>query len=247
VRQCTGLTAMPINVTITAEEFKALLAERDAARALREEQEALRGALRLVTAERDLAEERLRAYRRELFGAKSEARDSDQPGLFNEAELLGANSAPAQEDTPETTVAAHKRKKRGHRKPLDPNLPREVVRHELPEAERFCRNDGHALVEIGAEISEQLDVIPEQLRVIQHQRVKYACPCCDLGIKVTPAPPRIIPRGLLSESALAWIATGKYQFGMPLYRQAGLLCRFGDPARDQPHARCVARCRNDLL
>ena len=218
---------MPINVTITADELKALLAERDAARALREEQVALRGALRLVTAQRDLAEERLRAYRRELFSAKSEARDQDQPGLFNEAEALGANSAPAQEDLPESTVAAHKRKKRGKRKPLDPNLPREIVRHELPEAERFCTHDGHPLVEFGVEVSEQLDVIPEQLRVIQHQRVKYACPCCDLGIKVTPAPPRIIPRGLLSESALAWIATGKYQFGMPLYRQAGLLRRFG--------------------
>lgn len=70
-------------------------------------------------------------------------------------------------------------------------------------------------------------MIPEQVRVIQHQRVKYACPCCDLGIKVTPAPQRIIPRGLLTESALAWIATGKYQFGMPIYRQAGLLWRFG--------------------
>jgi hypothetical protein len=70
---------MPIGVTITADELKELLAEREAARALREEQEALRGALRLVTAERDLAEERLRAYRRELFGAKSEARGSDQP------------------------------------------------------------------------------------------------------------------------------------------------------------------------
>ncbi|CAM2157891.1 transposase [Paraburkholderia tropica] len=218
---------MPVNVMITAEELKALLAERDAARALREEQEALRGALRLVTAERDLAEERLRAYRRELFGAKSEVRDSDQLGLFNEAEVLGAGRMPAQEDSPESTVSAHTRKKRGHRKPLDPNLPRDVVRHELPEAERFCMNDGHALVEFGVEISEQLDVIPEQLRVIQHQRVKYACPCCDLGIKVTPAPARIIPRGLLSESALAWIATGKYQFGMPLYRQAGLLRRFG--------------------
>ncbi|TWC56952.1 MULTISPECIES: IS66 family transposase [unclassified Burkholderia] len=218
---------MPVNVTITAEELKELLAERDAARALREVQEALRGALRLVTAERDLAEERLRAYRHELFGAKSEARDSDQPSLFNQAEVLGASSTPAQEDNPESTVAAHKRKKRGHRKPLDPNLPRDVVRHELPEAERFCTNDGHALVEFGVEISEQLDVIPEQLRVIQHRRVKYACPCCDLGIKVTPTPSRIIPRGLLSESALAWIATGKYQFRMPLYRQAGLLRRFG--------------------
>ncbi len=56
---------MPTSVTITAEELKALLAERDAARALREKQEALRGALRLVTAERDLAEKRLRTFRRE--------------------------------------------------------------------------------------------------------------------------------------------------------------------------------------
>ncbi|KFG94762.1 hypothetical protein GQ56_0124845 [Burkholderia paludis] len=40
--------------------------------------------------------------------------------------------------------------------------------------ERFCTNGGHALVEFGAEISEQLDVIPEQRRVIQHPRVKYA-------------------------------------------------------------------------
>ncbi|RQR24572.1 IS66 family transposase [Burkholderia sp. Bp9143] len=218
---------MPIQVAITADELAALLAIREAYGSLQREHEEVRSTLRLVTAERDLAEERLRSYRHELFGAKSEARTSEQLGLFNEAEALGANATPALEDTPESTVAAHTRKKRGHRKPLDPNLPRDVVRHELPEAERFCTNDGHALVEFGVEISEQLDVIPEQLRVIQHQRVKYACPCCDLGIKVTPAPPRIIPRGLLSESALAWIATGKYQFGMPIYRQAGLLRRFG--------------------
>ncbi|AMV41321.1 IS66 family transposase [Paraburkholderia caribensis] len=217
---------MPINVTIDADELKALLAMREQHDALQRERDELQSTLRLVTAERDLAEERLRAFRRELFGAKSEARDSDQLGLFNEAEVLGANATPAQEDTPGTKVAAHTRNKRG-RKPLDPALPRDIHRHELPEAERFCANDGHALVEIGVEISEQLNVIPEQIRVTQHQRVKYACPCCDLGIKVTPAPVRIIPRGLLSESALAWIATGKYQFGMPLYRQAGLLRRFG--------------------
>jgi transposase len=217
---------MPVNVTLSADELKALLAMREEHAALQRERDELRGTLRLVTAERDLAEERLRAYRRELFGAKSEARDPDQLGLFNEAEALASNALPAQEDTPDTKVAAHLRKKRG-RKPLDPNLPREIYRHELPEAQRFCANDFHPLVEFGVEISEQLDVIPEQIRVIQHQRVKYACPCCDLGIKVTPAPPRIIPRGLLTEAALAWIATGKYQFGMPLYRQAALLRRFG--------------------
>ena len=136
---------MPINVTIDADELKALLTIREEHAALRLESDELRSTLRLVTAERDLAEERLRAYRRELFGAKSEVRASDQLGLFNEAEALGANATPAQEDTPETTVGAHKRKKRGHRKPLDPNLPREVVRHELPEAERFCTHDGHGV------------------------------------------------------------------------------------------------------
>ncbi|KVM77220.1 hypothetical protein WJ60_30140 [Burkholderia ubonensis] len=42
---------MPTNVTITAEELQELLAARD-------ERDTLRSTLRLVTAERDLAEER---------------------------------------------------------------------------------------------------------------------------------------------------------------------------------------------
>lgn len=221
-------------VMLSAEEYEALIAASA-------ERDALRGELRLVTAQRDLAEEKLRAYKHELFGASSEARHADQLGLFNEAEALAtATDAPAREDVPGTSVAAHTRGKRG-RKPLDPNLPREVVRHELPESERFCAHDGHALVEIGVETSEQLDVIPEQVRVVQHQRVKYACPCCDLGIKVTPAPARIIARGLLTESALAWIITGKYQYGMPLYRQATLLRRFGGDISSNTLAASVVR------
>ena len=146
-----------------------------------------------------------------------------------------------EEDAPVITpVAQHHRKKRG-RKPLDDALPRHVVRHELPESERICAHDGHALVEIGAEVSEQLDIIPEQVRVIQHQRIKYACPCCGQGLKVTPAPARIIPRGLLSEAAQAWVITSKYQFGMPLYRQAALLRRFGGELASNTLAAGVVR------
>lgn len=51
--------------------------------------------------------------------------------------------------------------------------------------------------------------------------------CCDQGIKVTPAPARIIAKGLLTESALAWVVTSKYMDALPLYRQAALLARFG--------------------
>ncbi len=56
---------------------------------------------------------------------------------------------------------------------------------------------------------------------------RCGCPCCDQSLKVAPTPARIIPRGLLTEQAQAWIITGKYQFGMPLYRTAALLRRFG--------------------
>lgn len=210
------------NVTITVEELQAL---RQAA----QERDALRGELRVVTVERDMLKERVQAYLHKLYAARSEARSAGQKDLFfNEAEALApiASAEPAKEDEPGVAVACHRRKK-GGRKPLDPALPRDIVRHELPESARICPHDGSALVEIGADISEQLDIIPQQVRVIQHQRIKYACPCCDCGIKVTPATPRIIPKGLLTEAALAWIVTAKYQDGLPLYRQAALLRRFG--------------------
>lgn len=73
---------MPNNpVMLSAEEYEALIAASA-------ERDALRGELRLVTAQRDLAEEKLRAYKHELFGASREARHADQLGLFNEAQAL---------------------------------------------------------------------------------------------------------------------------------------------------------------
>jgi transposase len=203
---------------------------RQAFSAVEQEREALRGEVRVLRVERDLLAERLKAFMRKLFAAKSEARGTEQSELlFNEAEALSASAAAASEealDTERVEIPAHKRAKRG-RKPLDPALPREVIRHELPESERVCPHDGAALQEIGVEASEQLDIIPQQVRVIRHERVKYACPCCDQGLKLTPVPARIIPKGLLSEAALTWVISAKYQDGLPLYRQAGLLARFG--------------------
>lgn len=87
--------------------------------------------------------------------------------------------------------------------------------------------DGNALREIGVEVSEQLDIVPQQVRVIRHERVKYACPCCDGSLRLAPKPAQVIPKGLLSDAALAWVIIAKYLDGLPLYRQAALLGRFG--------------------
>ena len=185
---------------------------------------------RLLRAERDLLKERLNKFLRKIFDAKSEVSSQSQKDMFfNEAEVLGATSEPAAQEEAEEggiNVPAHKRAKRG-RKPLDAALPREVVRYELPESERVCPHDGAALVEIGVEASEQLDIVPQQVRVIRHERVKYACPCCDGTLRLAPKPAQVIPKGLFSEGLLAWVITSKYCDGLPLYRQAALLSRFG--------------------
>ena len=137
--------------------------------------ETLRGELRMTQAERDLLKERLNQFKRQLFAAKSEASSQQQRDMFfNEAESLGAHAEPAQEEAEDDgiEVAAHQRKKKAGRRPLDAALPREVIRHELPADQRVCPHDGATLSEIGVEASEQLDIIPQQVRVIRHERVK---------------------------------------------------------------------------
>jgi transposase len=224
-----------MDLTPATEEIAALKEALAAATKRSEEatrqSQLLKSELVLVRTERDLLKERLNKFMRKIFAAKSEVSSQSQKDMFfNEAEDLGVQVQPAaqEEDSedPGIDVPAHKRTKRG-RKPLDPALPRHVVRHELPECERICPHDGAALKEIGIEASEQLDIIPQQVRVIRHERVKYACPCCDGTLRLAAKPAQVIPKGLFSEGLLAWVISSKYCDGLPLYRQAALLGRFG--------------------
>jgi len=224
-----------MNLTPSTEEIAAL--KEALASATKRSEEAcrqsqlLKSELVLVRTERDLLKERLNKFMRKIFAAKSEVSSQSQKDMFfNEAEVLGAQVQPAAQEKnsedPGIDVPAHKRTKRG-RKPLDPALPRHVVRHELPESDRICPHDGSSLKEIGVEASEQLDIISQQVRVIRHERVKYACPCCDGTLRLAPKPAQVIPKGLFSEGFLAWVIASKYCDGLPLYRQAALLGRFG--------------------
>ncbi len=221
-----------MSLTPIPEEFAAL---QQALRATVSQRDALVGENRILRCERDLLKERLNKFMRKIFAAKSEVSSQSQKDMFfNEAEGLGAQAQPAAQeevqldegDGSTIDVPAHQRAKRG-RKPLDAALPRTVVRHELSESERICPHDGSPLKEIGFEASEQLDIIPQQVRVIRHERVKYACPCCDGALRLALKPAQVIPKGLFSEGLLAWVITSKYCDGLPLYRQAALLGRFG--------------------
>ena len=228
----------------TIEEFTTLQQDLQAALS---QQETLASQLRFVSHERDLLKERLNKIIRKIFAAKSEARGTEQKDIFfneAEAEALAAQATAALQDhiagDDAHNVASHKRLKRG-RKPLDANLPRRVVRHELLESERVCPHDGSVVKEIGVDASEQLDIIPHQVRVMRHERVKYACPRYDGGLRLVGKPAEIIPKGLFSGRSVAWIVTSKYDDGLPLYRQAALLARFagGDISRNTMAASIV--------
>ena len=75
-----------------------------------------------------------------------------------------------------------------------------------------------------------------------HERVKYACPCCRGWVVTAPAPRRLIEKGVLSDNVLAWVSTAKDQDALPLYRQAGILKRFGGDLGRNTLATNVMRC-----
>jgi transposase len=100
------------------------------------------------------------------------------------------------------------------------------VVHALPEAQRVCP-EGHPLKEIGADSSEQLDIIPAKIQVIVNKRIKYACPCCQGHIKLAPLPAQPIPKSNASPGLLAYVATSKFLDALPLYRQSKQFERIG--------------------
>ncbi len=166
-------------------------------------------------------EEMLLGFRRERFGSSSE--QLEQLQLFNEAEAELEQNGHTDTDT--LAVKAHR--KRAGRPALPPDLPREEIIHELPEEVRRCPHDGSELIEIGEETSEQLEIIPAQVKVLRHIRKKYACPCCEKHIVTAPKPQQPIPKSIATAGLLAYIITGKYQDALPLYRQSSMFERIG--------------------
>ena len=116
------------------------------------------------------------------------------------------------------------RPNRSRRKPLPDHLPREDVRLDIDS--RICACCGGALHAIGESVSEMLDWVPAQLRVIRITRPKYACRACGT-VAQAPAPERPIAGGLATPALLAQVLVSKYCDHTPLYRQSQIFARHG--------------------
>jgi hypothetical protein len=119
--------------------------------------------------------------RRQLYGLRSErtSRLLDQMGLdLEELEATATEDEIAAEKAvaKRATVAAFTRK-RPARQPFPPHLPRERVVVPGPTACPCCGGD--RLRKLGETITETLEVIPRQWKVIQHVREKMTCRDCE--------------------------------------------------------------------
>lgn len=146
-----------------------------------------------------------------------------QEELFDEAD------APIEEDIPdqkEITVAEHKRTSKPKRPVIPDHFPREVIEHDIPETEKQC-TCGCRKERFGEEISEQLDVIPPQFKVIQHVRPKYVCKQCEENISIAPMPNVLLPKSIAASGLVAYTIVAKYIDHLPLYRQEAIWARYG--------------------
>ena len=188
------------------------------------------GDLRKKLAQRDVQvkclEEKLRLALTRTFGSSSEKVSPDQYGLFNEAESEAEHEEGDVSEVLPVTVKSHKRQSKP-RVSIPDNLPREDIIHDLPDDEKVCPHDGSQLEVIGSDDHEQLDIIPAQIKVLRHRRLKYACPCCDQHIVTAKKPNQAIEKSIASASLLAFIATQKYCDSLPLYRQSDMFKRIG--------------------
>jgi transposase len=168
----------------------------------------------------------IKEMQRHRFGRRAETLPEDQMLLgLEEVEQADADAAAKMENqsAPDREKAAKKR--RTNRGALPAHLPRIESLVDLEDKTcPCCRGQLH---KIGEDVSERLDVVPAQFRVLVVRRPKYACRACEDVVVQSPAPARLIEGGLPTEATIAQVLVSKYADHLPLYRQAQIFARQG--------------------
>ncbi|TIP57964.1 MAG: IS66 family transposase [Mesorhizobium sp.] len=202
-----------------------------AERAARREAQALAARAQAVNSHSDALIARLRLeiekLKREIHGSRSERKARLLEQMELQLEELEADASQdelaAELAARSSTVRAFERK-RPSRKPFPEHLPRERV---VIAAPRNCPCCGSAkLAKLGEDVTETLEVIPRQWKVIQTVREKFTCRECE-KITQPPAPFHVTPRGFAGPNLLAMILFEKFAQHQPLNRQSERYAREG--------------------
>ena len=158
--------------------------------------------------------------KRELYGQRSErtARLIDQMELQLEELEAGASEDEVAAETAARQASLPARVRgRPVRKPFPEHLPRERVVIAAPASCPCCGS--MKLSKLGEDVTETLEVIPRQWKVIQTVREKFTCRACE-AITQPPAPFHVTPRGFVGPNLLAMVLFEKFGQHQPLNRQS---------------------------
>jgi len=167
-------------------------------------------------------EKLLSDFKRALYGAKSEKGHPDQYHLALEdieTAMVVVHAEDEAIDPPETKST--ERKPRGL---LPKHLPRV---EEIIEPDSTTCSCGHERHVISEDVSERLDIVPAQFRVLVTRRPRYACRKCEGSFVQAPAVPRLIEGGMPTEATVATILVSKHADHLPLFRQSQIYARQG--------------------
>ena len=168
---------------------------------------------------------------RSRFGTSSESGkkllDQLELQLAELEESVAEDKASHEMKAPPATATADEREDKQPRKParrpLPAHLPRERLVHLAPPACPCC---GGRLRKLGEDITETLEHVPAQWKVIQHVREKFSCRRCE-AITQAPAPSHPIARGRAGPQLLAQVLFAKYRAHLPLNRQSDIYANEG--------------------
>jgi transposase len=187
-------------------------------------------------------------YKRDKFGASSErARRLDQLELqLEELEAAATEDELAAEIAAKAAAGSSAVKSFERRKPVRAPLPEHLPRERvvLP-APCSCPDCGGRLAKLGEDVTETLEVIPRQWKVIQTVREKFSCRSCE-KITQPPAPFHPIARGRAGAGLLAMILNGKFGNHLPLNRQSESFAREGIDLEVSTLADWVGACAGTL-
>jgi len=207
--------------TVISELHALIFALQEEKNVLEQENDALKQKYQRVLEQFRLAQQR-------QYARSSESNVLQMDLQFDEADATLAEELPKEENTVTITYTRNKPKRRT----LPADLPRTVIEHDIAEHEKCC-TCGCLKQRIGEEVTEQLEIIPAQIKVIAHVRPKYACNQCDEGVSIAPMPRLFLPKSIAAPSLIAHTIVSKYQDHLPLYRQEKIWERMGvDIARN---------------
>lgn len=159
--------------------------------------------------------------RRQLYGRRSERKVRLLAQM--ELQLEELEAAATEDELAAETAAAQTQtiqsfqRRRPSRKPFPDHLPRERIVIPAPQSCPCCGSK--KLSKLGEDITETLEVIPRQWKVIQTVREKFSCRACET-ITQPPAPFHVTPRGFAGPNLLAMILFEKFGQHQPLNRQS---------------------------